>query len=195
MPVLMLLELADTPFETYERVNEIMGIHGDEDAPEGLIEHLVAEDDGNLIIADLWESAEAFGQFAETRLGPAVKEAGAGDAQPRVHEVHNQLSGKSDEANFLVLIEIEDFESDAYDEMTKQMDAHVNNEHPSVGHTAAHREGGGMVVLDVWDSPESFGAFAQEQIAPAAATVGLPPFEPRIVPIKNRIRGKSAASG
>ena len=53
---------------------------------------------------------------------------------------------------------------------------------------------GGMVVADLWDSAEAFGKFAEEQIGPAGAAVGLGPIEPRIVPVHNRIRGRARVS-
>jgi hypothetical protein len=186
----MLLEWSDTPFETYERVNEIMGIRGDADAPEGLIEHVACTDGNGMVIADVWESEEALGKFVDERLAPALEEAGVPESQPRILQTHNRLEGTSDDANVLVLIDIEDFGTDTYDQMTGQMDAHVRGEHPSVAHTAAIREDGGIFVADVWESPEAFGAFAQEQIAPAGQAAGLGEFEPRMVEVKNRIRGK-----
>jgi hypothetical protein len=49
-----------------------------------------------------------------------------------------------------------------------------------------------VFVLDLWESPEAFGKFAEEQIGPAGAKVGMGPVEPRILPVHNRIRGKAA---
>jgi hypothetical protein len=124
MSVLMLLEWNDTPFEAYERVNEIMGISGDADAPPGLIEHVACVDGSGIVIADVWESEDALGRFFEERLGPALEEAGLPDTQPRIMETHNRLLGTSDDANVLVLVDIEGFSPAAYDQMTEQMDAH-----------------------------------------------------------------------
>ena len=50
MPVLMVLEIPGATIEQYEKANELMGIRGDEDAPEGLIEHIAAFD-GNAMFA------------------------------------------------------------------------------------------------------------------------------------------------
>jgi hypothetical protein len=192
MPVLMVMEWKDTPFETYERVGELMGIHGDDDAPEGLIDHVAAEADGNLVICDVWESEEALGRFVEDRLRSATEQAGVGESKPQVMRVHNRLRGTSNDANVLLLIDVPEFSVDIYDRMTQQIDAHVRNDHPSVSHTAALAPGGRIFVADVWDSPESFAKFAEEQIGPAAADAGLQSFEPRMLPIKDRIRGKAA---
>jgi hypothetical protein len=198
MAVLMIMEAPGATPEEYDRTNEIMGIRGDEDAPDGLIQHVAAFDDQGLLIADLWESDEALGRFYGERLGAALKEAGIADkasGEPRRLPVHNAFTGQGAEAGVLMLVEVEDLDTDAYDEMVSKMDGDYGSgaDHPATTHTAARREGGGMVVLDLWESPEAFGKFAEEQIGPAGAAVGMGPIEPRIVPVHNRIRGKAAA--
>ncbi len=50
-----------------------------------------------------------------------------------------------------------------------------------------------MLIVDLWDSVESFGAFAQTQIAPAAGDLESA-IEPRFVPVHNRIRGRATVS-
>ena len=56
--------------------------------------------------------------------------------------------------------------------------------HPSVSHVAGPGETG-LVVVDVWDSPESFAEFARDQIGPAGE---LPPLEPTFAPVHNHLR-------
>src|SRR4051794_3844940 len=196
MAVLMVLEAPGATREEYDRANEIMGIRGDEDAPEGLIQHVAAFDDDGLVIADVWESEEAFGRFYEERLGSALEESGlAGSAgEPRRMQVHNTLAGAPDTAAIAMMIDVPDLRSDGYDEMAASMPAHTGDtsQGPWVTHTAAVTEDGGIFVLDLWESPEAFGRFAEEQIGPAAGAVGLGPIEPRILPLHNRIRGKAA---
>ena len=195
MPVLMVMEAPGATADQYARANEIMGISGDADAPEGLIEHVAAIDESGLLIVDLWESEEALGRFFDERLGAALAEAGLGsDDKPRIMPVHNALEGGPDDAGIVMLIEVEDLGADAYDEMASKMPAHTGDtsQGPWVRHTAAHTEGGGIFVADLWESPEAFGKFAEEQIAPAGQAVGMGPIEPRIVPVHNRIKGKAA---
>jgi heme-degrading monooxygenase HmoA len=196
MSVLMVMESPGATAEEYERANEIMGIRGDEDAPDGLIQHVAAIDDGGLVIADVWESEDALQRFFDERLGAALEQSGLARSagKPRVMQVHNALEGKPEHAGVAVLIEVAELGSDAYDEMASNMPAHTGDtsQGPWVSHTAAHRDGGGMFVLDVWESAEAFGKFAEEQIGGAAGKVGLGPIEPRIVPVHNRIRGKAA---
>ena len=57
--------------------------------------HVAAlEPDGNIRVVDLWDSEAAFGEFAETQIGPA-----AGDAMPpivpRIVPVYNRLHAPS----------------------------------------------------------------------------------------------------
>jgi hypothetical protein len=197
MSVLTVTEIPGATADQYDRANEIMGIHGDADAPEGLVQHVAASDGDSLVIVDLWDSEAALALFVQDRLGPALAEVGLrAQGETRTLPVHNMLAGKGTEAGVLMLIEIEDLGPDAYDEMVGKMDAHVGDgsEHPCTTHVAALMDGGGILVADLWESPEAFGKFAEEQIGPAGASVGLGPIEPRILPVHNRLKGRAAVS-
>jgi hypothetical protein len=196
MSVLMVMEAPGATAEEYDRTNEIMGIHGDDDAPGGLIQHVCAIDGEGIVIADVWESEEALDRFYEERLGAALEQSGVARSadRPRRMQVHNMLAGAPVSASVAMMIDVPDLGRDAYDEMASNMPAHTGDtsQGPWVTHTAAVTDGGGIFVLDLWESPEAFGKFAEEQIGPAAGAVGLGPIEPRILPLHNRIRGKAA---
>jgi heme-degrading monooxygenase HmoA len=198
MAVMMIMEAPEGTIEQYEQTNEIMGLLGDEDAPEGLIQHVAATDGNGLLIVDVWESEDAFGRFYEEKLGPALEQTGvaasAGEPTPPI-QVHNRLTGKGGEPNVLMLIDVEGLTSDQYDQMASRMPAHADggSDGPWVAHTAAKKDGG-IVVADLWESAEAFGQFAQEQIAPAGQEAGMGPIEPRLVPVHNVIRGKARVS-
>ncbi len=193
MSILMVLELEGATAEQYDRVNEILGIAGDTDAPDGLVSHVCGVTENGLLIADVWDSQEALGRFVEGRLQSAFAEAGLGDGTPRVLPVHNMIpQGAGHAANVIVMTEVEGFGPAEYDRMTSEMDAHVmdGSKHPCVSHVAAATDSG-MLVVDLWESPEAFGAFAEREIAPAGEAIGLGPIEPRFVPVHNHIRGKA----
>src|SRR5256714_13168110 len=120
MAVMMIMDAPEGTTEEYDRTNEIMGLRGDEDAPEGLIQHVAASDGNGLLVVDVWESEDAFGRFYEQRLGPALEQAGVaasgGEPRPPVPG-HNMLTGRGTEANVLMLIEIDELGTDAYDQM------------------------------------------------------------------------------
>ena len=193
MAVMMMMDSPHGTSEQYDRTNEILGMRGDEDAPEGLIQHVAASDGNGLVIVDVWDSEDAFGRFYE-RLRPALDESGVpaegGRREPPM-QVHNRVLGQGAAPNLLMLFEVDGLTTEQYDQMASRMPAHDGqSEGPWVAHTAAAKEGG-IVVADLWESAEAFGKFAEEQIAPAGQEVGMGPAEPRMIPVHNVITGRA----
>ncbi len=58
--------------------------------PEGFIIHTGAEVDGKMSIVDIWDPAEAFGAFAESKLGQTVAEV-MGDDAPAIEPKFTEL--------------------------------------------------------------------------------------------------------
>jgi hypothetical protein len=194
MAVLMIFEVDGMTKDDYDRLNDELGIHGDEDAPDGLIQHAAgAGEDGSFVVVDLWESEEKLGAFFESRLGPAIQRLELPQGEPKIIPAHHHTRGRSDEAAVLVLIDVPDAGTEEYDQMRATMPAHVNNDHPAHIHIAAS-DGNGLVVADLWGSEEEFGQFAQEQIAPAAQQAGVSDITPRMLKVHNSIRGKASVS-
>jgi hypothetical protein len=195
MTVMVVAEIQGMTTEQYDRLIEAMGFR-ESDPPEGLISHVAGPTEDGLLVEDVWESGEAFGRFFENGMG-AASEAGVEvpQVEPRLAPVHNHIpEGQGTEPGVIVFLELEGFGPDAYDATTASMEAHAGDgsNHPSVSHVAAVTDDG-LIVVDVWDSPESFGRFAEEEIGPAGEAAGLGPVEPRVVPLHNRIRGDAAA--
>jgi hypothetical protein len=185
--VLMIIELPGATTAMYDQVNEQAGI-SQENLPEGLISHQAGATDDGILIADVWESEEALERFTREQIGPILERMGVPPAKPRVFPVHSHIEkGQGDRAGVMLVIESDGFSPGDYDAVTSKMDAHRGDgsNHPSVTHIAAVSDGG-MVFVDVWDSPESFGRFAEEQLGPASAGANLPELEPRFVPVHNR---------
>ncbi len=93
MAIMMVLEVPGGTIEQYERANEIMGITGDDTAPDGLVGHVAAKTDDGMLIVDVWESQEKLDAFFRDRLGDALHQAGVPEAQPRIYPVHNGIRG------------------------------------------------------------------------------------------------------
>ena len=74
------------------------------------------------------------------------------------------------------------------------MSAHAGDgsSHPTVSHTTATTDRG-LFVVDVWDSPESFGRFAETELARRCGD-DLGEVQPRILPVYNRLAGKTPVS-
>ena len=58
------------------------------------VAHIAAvTDDGKLYVFDLWESAEAFGAFADSQLAPHAEKMG--EVTPKFVPVHNVIRGSA----------------------------------------------------------------------------------------------------
>ncbi len=190
MAILAMAELPGGMHEMYDTVNELMGITPD-NPPAGVIHHLGLDTDDGMMIIDVWESADAFTSFIESNMDK-MQAAGIPPFEPRILPVHNMLLGSGTQPNVAVIIDMPGLTAAQYDEMTSKMRAHEGDgsNHPSVSHTTAVSDDG-LVIVDVWDSPESFGRFAETVVAAAG---DMPPIQPRIVSVYSRIAGKTRVS-
>lgn len=93
MAVLVEMEIEATP-DQYDAVDQAMDPKGN--SPDGLIAHTARQDGDVMRIVDIWESPEAFGAFAQSRLGPTIAQTLGDDAppapEPRFTELHNAYS-------------------------------------------------------------------------------------------------------
>jgi hypothetical protein len=82
--------------------------------------------------------------------------------------------------------------ADIYDAMASEMPSHQGypSQAPFISHVAAVTATGKLHVVDLSASPEAFGAFAEAEIAPAAAG-RMDEVTPRILPVHNVIRDRS----
>ena len=185
MAILAMAKIPGGTHEMYEQVNDLMGITPD-NPPPGLVQHLALDIDDGMKVIDVWESADAFTSFIESNADK-FQAAGIPPFEPTILPVHNMLLGSGTQPNVALVIDVDGFTPQMYDELTTTMPAHQGEgNHESVSHTAALR-GDNLLIVDVWDSPEHFQRFAQEQLADA----NLPPFEPRVYQVHNRITGKA----
>lgn len=59
------------------------------DLPQGAKFHVASFDQGGLLVTDIWESADDFNRFVETRLMPAVQEIGiSGQPEVEITDAH-----------------------------------------------------------------------------------------------------------
>ncbi len=91
MAVAFVVEIAGMTTEIYDQVMDNLNWDREE-LPAGLISHYASEMPGGLFIFDVWESAEDWQRFAETRLGAAM-EAATGQApalEPSFYPIHRE---------------------------------------------------------------------------------------------------------
>jgi hypothetical protein len=67
--------------EQYEQAREVVNWEGD--VPDGAVLHVAAFDEDGIRVTDVWESADHFNRFVESRLMPGVQQVGI-QGQPDV---------------------------------------------------------------------------------------------------------------
>lgn len=92
MAVLMEISFPGTP-EDYDKVDAALDMANN--PVDGMIIHTAAQDGDNMKAVDVWESAEAFGAFAQGRLATAISETlgddGPQPGEPKITELHNVI--------------------------------------------------------------------------------------------------------
>lgn len=81
-----ILEFDGFGLETYEAVNDLLGIDmksGAGDWPQGLISHSAGAKDGGWVVMEIWESRADQERFMEERLGRALEEGGVNSPPTR----------------------------------------------------------------------------------------------------------------
>ena len=67
--------------EQYEKAREVVNWEGD--VPDGAALHVAGFDDHGIRVTDVWDSAEQFQAFVESRLMPGVQEVGI-EGEPEI---------------------------------------------------------------------------------------------------------------
>ena len=88
MAIVMLMRWPGVSLADYDEVRRVTNFEGD--APTGGMYHACTHDGEALRVTDIWESAEAFQAFAESRLMPAVMQLGIqGEPRIEIYPAHN----------------------------------------------------------------------------------------------------------
>jgi hypothetical protein len=94
MAVAVQLDFRRATLEQYDRINEMIGLLPGGPASPQEIFHFVMETDEGFRVVDVWESREAFEQFARDKLDPIYHEVGVVDPpEIQIFPVHNYLAG------------------------------------------------------------------------------------------------------
>ena len=88
MAVGVVMEFEGT-LDQYDQVVDAMGLTPGGPTPPGALFHWVTKTDTGFRVTDVWETREAFDQFAQEQIGPNAAAAGLSPPQPAFHEAHN----------------------------------------------------------------------------------------------------------
>jgi hypothetical protein len=87
MSELLILEFEGFGAKEYDKVNDLLGINqdtGEGDWPAGLHTHMAGPTEGGgWIVVEVWETQEDQDAFMQSRLGPALQQAGVTGAPKR----------------------------------------------------------------------------------------------------------------
>ena len=92
MSILVVFNLTSMNSERYDQVIKGLEAAG-QGNPKGRLHHVGAsQEDGSIVVTDVWESAESLDQFGKI-LMPILENAGVTPVEPNVFAVHNVISG------------------------------------------------------------------------------------------------------
>ncbi len=92
MAILTVFNLPTMNTEKYGQVIKDLEAAGHGN-PEGRLYHISSlEEDGSIIVMDIWESLELLDEFGKTLL-PILKNNGVTPVEPQVYPVHNVIEG------------------------------------------------------------------------------------------------------
>jgi hypothetical protein len=92
----------------------------------------------------------------------------------------------------LMIMELDGATTDDYEAVNEAMGIHEDNLPDGlISHAVGPTEDGtGLLIADVWESPEQLEHFVQNQVGPAMAKVGLESdAQPRVHPVHNHFQG------
>jgi hypothetical protein len=163
----------------YDEVCRLMGLRPHGPGPAGLLFHWAAADGDAVLVTDVWQERERFEQFGREQIGPYSEQAGIGaPTETAVSDVHNYNHRPAGTivAPSAPIAVVMDYPGtlDQYDEIVELMGYRYGGPGPdgSLFHWAAATESG-VRITDAWQDRETFEDFAEHQIRPHQAKVGV----------------------
>jgi hypothetical protein len=91
MAVAVEMNFKGTTLEQYDQVIELMGLQSGQAPPNALF-HWVAKTDDGVRVVDVWETKEAYEQFAREQIGPYTQQVGiSAPPETTYYEIHNVI--------------------------------------------------------------------------------------------------------
>ena len=92
MSILTVFNLSTMDAEKYKKAIRGLEAAG-QGKPKGRLYHIASsQEDGSIIVTDIWESAELLDEFGKTLI-PTLNKVGVSPVQPKVYPVLNVIKG------------------------------------------------------------------------------------------------------
>jgi hypothetical protein len=171
MAVAFIMDFAGSSAADYDAVVEKMELGGR--LPAGALFHAAGPTDSGWRVCDVWESAEAFQQFAETKIGPITAEVGMPAPQMRSFEANEIHRGGDGAVTFVQIVAIPGLDAAGFDALDEQV---TGPQRGVPSDCVLHVNGpldDGWCVLDYWTSKEVRDEFMQTKVGPAVQATGI----------------------
>jgi hypothetical protein len=171
MAVAFIMDFDGGSTADYDAVVEKMDLRGR--LPAGALFHAAGATDTGWRVCDVWETAEACKQFADTRIGPITAEVGMAPPEVRSFEVSAVERGESAPITFVQVVTIPGVDKAGFAALDEQV---VGPEHQLPGGCVFHVNGpvgDSWCVLDFWASKDARDDFMQNKVAPAMQAAGV----------------------
>ncbi len=165
------LVVRDRPLENvdlYDGLAEELGIHTADDLDPGCRMHAVAGTAAaRLVIAEVWDSRDAFARHTAERFDPAARSFGLTPSTPRIVPLHRHVASRwGTWADVLAIAEEAGMSPAEHDRC-----AAFALTRSAVAHAVGVAEGG-VVTVEVWTSAEACTEFRRRVLAPARGSAG-----------------------
>jgi hypothetical protein len=172
MAVAFIMDFPGGSVEDYDWVVDRMQLNGR--LPAGALIHASGQASDGLRVCDVWESADTFRQFADTKIGPLSTERGMAPPKIRSFEVEEIRRGTGDAVEFVQVVYVPGISDHAtFVEVDRQI---VGADRRAPDGCVFHVNGtfdAGYCVLDYWTSKEIRDAFIEQQVLPVFQKAGL----------------------
>ena len=93
MAVAIEMNFKGATLDQYDQVIGLMGLTPGNAAPPGAIFHWCAKTDDGIRVVDVWETKEAYDQFAQEQIGPYSQQVGVpGPPEVTYRDLHNTIA-------------------------------------------------------------------------------------------------------
>src|SRR4051812_19636810 len=164
----IIMDFAGGSAEQYDRVIEQMNLGG-KVAP-GAVFHVAGPTDDGWRVVDVWDDMDAFGQFAETQIGPITQAEGLPEPKLQfvdLDEVLDQRGGGDGGITHFQVVHLDGMTKEQWHDSDRLIRG--ENSEPPDG-CMFHVNGGtdaGWVVCDGWTSKEVRDQFIADKVMPA----------------------------
>ena len=172
MAVAFMMDFPGGSVEDYDWVIDRMDLQGR--LPIGALFHASGQVADGLRVCDVWESADTFQRFADTKIGPLSAERGMTPPKIRSFEVAETRSGPGGPVAFVQVVYVPGVSDHAtFAEIDRQI---VGADRHAPDGCVFHVNGtldAGYGILDYWSSKEIRDTFIEQRVQPVFQQAGL----------------------